>query len=232
MTSTSQKTEKKEAETKESDVKVASEKAPETQSTSTQQKGERTVPVAALADEREKRQEANAKLEQLEKELAALKASKAPDPHQPNPSDDSDVRHALKDLQERDRRRTQEEQKQKLAVELGLTSSEQVDAVSEIRSKNPDLSSVEAMEMAARRKPDLFKDRGARGFDPAIHGSARPQATGSPPAPQKSDYKRRLEAMKKTTGKQQMDLFYDQVGTMAQRAMGWGERQNRIPIPE
>jgi hypothetical protein len=173
----------------------------------------RQVPLEALAESREKAREAAARAEAAEAELARLKEQQKQPAAAAQPQGDDDIRKVVRDMQAKEQRRD-------LAAELGLVDDKQVEAVAGMLAKNPDLSRQEALELAAKRTPDLFQERGQPGYDPSVHGSTRPRA-GSAPQPKVSNRDKRIKAMQEATGSDQVALVNQYVGDVARRVMGW-----------
>lgn len=220
MTSTSQDPNAKEAVDSSSTTQ-----APEAK------KEARDVPLKALTAAREKARESNENAEALRKraeeaeaELARLKAGQAPAAEAQPPNDTEDIRKALREIQAK-------EQKRDLIHELGLADERQAEVVAEIMAKNPGLERAEALDLAAKRKPDLFQERGQPGFDPRIHGSMRPRP-GSAPEPKESDRDKRLKAIASATGTDKSKLLNNMVGSLAAKAMGpeWSKYHKKIPL--
>lgn len=211
MTSTSQETPAKEAAGSEP-VKQAPEATKEA----------RQVPLDALAEARQKARAAEARIAELEAEVARTKNAEQPAAAAQPQSGIEKIEKQLAEIQHRERTR-------ELTVELGLADDKQAFAVMELISKNSDLTPTEALELAAKRKPDLFKERGQPGFDPRIHGSMRPHA-GAAPQPKESDYKKRLAATAKATGVDKSRLLNNIVGGMAADALGWGKDHKKFPV--
>ncbi len=187
-------------------------------------KDSRQVPLDALAEARQKARAAEEERDQLKTRLAALEQSEAGKASaQPQP-EVSQLAKQLAELQHEGRLR-------KLTQELGLSDEKQADAVSKIIAKSGDLTPAEALEIASKRQPDLFKDRGSQGFDPRTHGSLRP-TSGLQPEPKQSDKQKRLDAIKNASGTDQKALLDNYVGRIAARAMGWEKDHKFLPIPE
>lgn len=187
------------------------------------QKDARTVPLDALAEARQKARAAEDKLKEMETELARLRGDGGKASAQP-PPEISQLANELQEIKAKERLR-------EMTVELGLADTKQADAVAKILAKAGDLTPAEALEIASKRQPDLFKDRGTPGFDPRIHGSLRP-SQGQPPEPKQSDYKKRLELAKKATGTDKSKLVNNIVGHFAAKAMGWDSQHRLIPLPK
>ncbi len=186
-------------------------------------KDARTVPLDALAEARQKARAAEDKAKELETELARLRGDGGKASAQPQP-EITQIAQQLAEMQAKERLR-------EMTVELGLADTKQADAVAKILAKAGDLTPAEALEIASKRQPDLFKDRGSPGFDPRIHGSLRP-SQGQPPEAKQSDYKKRLELAKKATGTDKSKLVNNIVGHFAAKAMGWDSQHRLIPLPK
>lgn len=187
------------------------------------QKDTRQVPLDALAEARQKARSAEDKAAALEAELARLKTPGSSAAAQ-LPPEVSQLALQLAEIQAKERLR-------EMTVELGLADTKQADAVAKILAKNSELTPAEALEIAAKRAPDVFKDRGQPGFDPRIHGSLRP-STGSTSEPKKSDFKSRLDFVKKQTGTDKARYTNNLVGGFAAKAMGWDQYHRKLPIPQ
>lgn len=186
----------------------------------------RTVPVAAIAEQRQKTRDANERIAALEAELARIKESKGQAAPQKSGEVEEDLRATVMELKRAERTRG-------LVAELGLGSSAQADTVAKIIDSNPGLTPVEALDIAARRDPEGFKDRGQAGFDPSIHGSLRP-TKGSQPStePPKSDLKKRFEYSDSlTVNKQKNAVRNNAIGHFAAQAIGFKEHQ-LIKLPD
>lgn len=183
----------------------------------------RQVPLDALAEARQKARAAEDKAKELESELARLKGTGAAAAAQPQ-SEIERIGKTLADMQRNERIRN-------MAVELGLADTKQAELVAALIDKNADLTPVEALEIAAKRQPDLFKDRGQSGYDPRIHGSLRPTSV-STPQPSASDRQDRINAMKKMTGTDKQRYVNNYVGGLAAKAMGWDKDHQKLPLPK
>jgi hypothetical protein len=192
------------------------EKQPETP------KETRQVPLDALAEARQKARAAEERIAAMEAELARLKTPQQPAAAAQPQSEIEKIGRQLQEMQHKERVR-------ELTVELGLADDKQAAYVAELHGKYPDLTPTEAFELAAKRKPDMFKEMGQPGFDPRIHGSTRPRA-GVPPEPKPSDRAKRIEAMKKATGSDKHKLLNNYVGGLAAQALGWGKDHKKSPI--
>jgi hypothetical protein len=183
----------------------------------------RQVPLDALAEARQKARAAEDKTKELEQELARLKGTGAAAAAQPQ-SEIERIGKTLADMQRIERVRN-------MTVELGLADTKQAEVVASLIDKNADLTPVEALEIAAKRQPDLFKDRGQSGYDPRIHGSLRPTSVQNP-QPSATDRQARLDAMKKMTGTDKARYVNNYVGGLAARAMGWDKDHQKLPLPK
>lgn len=183
---------------------------------------DKTVPLGELV---KIRQEAA----RLREEKAALEArlaeSKKTD--EPKQQPDDDLSKTVQSLLRRDRLRD-------LQAELDLTPK-QADAVAELMDSMPSLSQDEAHAIAAKRDPDTFADNGqTRGYQPGIHGSARPTPGSRPADEQGPDTEDRLAYIKKVQSSnkgQATRLLNNLVGSIAAEQMGKPGHQ-RIPIPK
>lgn len=182
----------------------------------------RQVPLEALAEARQKARAAEENAARLEAELARLKNTQAPAAAAHPQSEIDKLSKQLQAIQQKERVR-------ELTVELGLVDDKQAAFVAELQGKYSDLSPTEALELAARRNPELFKERGQPGYDPRIHGSTRPHA-GAAPQPQESDYKKRLATIRKSTGSDKNKLLNNLIGGMAAKSLGWGKDHKKLPI--
>jgi cell division septum initiation protein DivIVA len=210
MTSTSQDTPAKEAE-----GSSPTTQAPEAT------KEARQVPLDALVAVRQEAQALKQRLAEMEAELA-----RKANPTQPAAAaqPQSEVEKLAKSLEEIQRK----ERVRDVSAELGI-DDKQAAYVAELQSKYSDLTPTEALELAAKRKPDLFAERGQPGFDPRIHGTMRPRP-GTPPPPKPSDRQQRLDRIKTSTGVDKDKLLNNYVGGIAAQAMGWGDIHKKIPI--
>lgn len=180
----------------------------------------RQVPLDALAEARQKARAAEERMAALEAELATIKNDRKPAAAAQPQSDIEALRNDLVEIKNRERLRS-------TISELGLADDKQAKIVLDIIDKNPGLDPTEALELAAKRKPDDFKDRGQPGFDPRTHGSMRPRA-GTAPEPKVSDRQKRLEAMKKATGNDKHVLLNNYAGGLAAKALGWEHK--KLPL--
>lgn len=187
------------------------------------QKDTREVPLAALAESRQKARAAEEKAAKLEAELARLEAERAAASAQPR-TDIESIGKQLQEIQSRERLR-------ELTSELGLADQKQAQAVAAILADSPKLTPTEALDIAAKRNPDSFKDRGVAGFDPRTHTTLRP-ASGGNPEPKKSDHKRRIEHIKTLSGTDKKRYLDNIAGSFAAKAMGWVDFHQKLPIPD
>jgi len=172
-------------------------------------------------------------LRQALEQLAAIKDKPAaPAQTEPKaivqPAGDDDIRAELRNMRDRDRVRD-------LVGELGLADQKQGKAVLDLLSKNPDLAPPEALELAAKRAPDLFKERATSGYDPRMHGSLRPTHGSQPEPPPPSEHKQRIEYAKKLRasghGHRAEEIVVDLLGAAAAKAIGWEYKSLPIPKP-
>lgn len=215
MTSTSQEQENEKPEAVNSSVE-------QEQKAEDKQTGPSTVPVKAIAEQRQKTRDAQARIDELEKLVARLESQvkQAAEPQQALPA--GELQAAMVELVNRDRT-------QKLAGELGLSSWEQADIVRQVMAEAPKLSAVEALDVAARRKPELFQDRGSQpGYDKSTFGSIR-TTPGSRPGPAESDFKRRIKYADSLPKQEQRRIFQDMLGNAAAKAMGIPHQMKQIP---
>jgi len=189
-------------------------------------KDDQTVPRGEFIEMRQQ-------LRQALDELNALKAQKdaptktEPEPAKAQPTDLEQVRNELTEIRNRDHARN-------LIEELGLADRKQAQVVMDLLSKNPDLAPAEALELAAKRNADLFKERGTPGFDPRIHGSLRPTPGSQPSAePKKSDHQARMEhahkLLKEGRRHEAEEYAIDLIGAAGAKALGWDFKPKPIP---
>ncbi len=138
---------------------------------------------------------------------------------------DQEARKALAEIQA-------ERRQQKLAQDLGLGDAKLVDIVAGLLDKNPGLSPTEALEIAAKRQPDVFKERGQSGYDPSIHGSLRPSNGGTPPTAPKFDAEAWQKSVSKLPGKMKVDAVNNHLGGIAANVLGLGQYHKKIPLPK
>lgn len=185
----------------------------------------RQVPVAAVAAQRQKTRDAHERIAELEAELARLKTPSTQAAPQAAQGED-DIREAIRELRAENRMRG-------LVTELGLGSQEQAGIVSKLLESNPGLTPAEALDIAARREPEKFKDRGHSGFDPSIHGVLRPTAGSQPaPAQQKSEYAKRFEYSDKLGATRDRNrVRHNVIGHEVAKAIGFTEHK-LLKLPE
>lgn len=184
----------------------------------------RQVPLDALAEARQKAREALDKAAQLEAELTRLKNGDGK-AAAPAPAADQKIAEKLQQWERKERIRD-------LTVELGLVDTKQAETIVGLLDKNSDLTATEALEIASKRHPDMFKERGQPGFHPGIHGSLRPTPGSAPVEEPKSDHKQRMEYVRKLDGKdkrQMHAIVNNMIGAAAAKAMGWGHHKLQIP---
>lgn len=179
----------------------------------------RQVPLEALAASRQKVRTAEERVAELEARLAQLEpkvgAASAQAPV------DVEARKALDEIRA-------ERRQQKLAAELGLPEPKQVAVVAALLDKNADLTPTEALEIAAKRQPDMFKDRGQPGFDPSIHGSLRPTPGGAPqtePAFDSDAWKKKVMSL---PGRQKEAAINNHIGGLAAKALGLERHHKKL----
>lgn len=179
----------------------------------------RQVPIDALAASRQKARTAEDRVAELEARLAQLEpkvgAASAQAPV------DVEARKTLDEI------RTERRQ-QKLAAELGLPEQKQVAIVAALLDKNADLTPIEALEIAAKRQPDVFKDRGQPGFDPSVHGSLRPTPGGTPKTEQAFDSQAWKEKVMKLPGRERERAVNNFIGGIAANALGLGQYHKKL----
>ena len=178
----------------------------------------KTVP---LGEHIELRQE----LRTLKEKLAAMEASVV----KPN-AGTSQSQPASQDDKALLQQVLQRQQAQDLQAELGLGSVKAAQAVAELMGKMPGLTPVEAKNLAANRNPDLFGESSAQGgFQPGIHGAARPNAGGPPPQePKPDEFTQRLKDIAGVSkGNRQLsdNLWVNLVGRVAASQVGLTDHQ-------
>lgn len=187
-------------------------------------KDDKVVPLGEFIELRQQ-------LKAMSEELTALKTAKAPvktEPEPPKPplSETEQIGQKLRDIEKRERIRD-------LVGELGLADQKQGQAVYDILSKNADLAPPEALELAAKRNQELFKERAGSGFDKNVHGSLRPTPGNQPPEPKPSEHKQRLEYAKKLSAAGHRDaaeeVAIDMIGAAAAKVIGWDYKPKPIP---
>lgn len=183
------------------------------------------MPVGEFIEMRQQLRQALEKIAALEAKPAAPQKTEATPAPAPPATEQEQISRKLQDIERRERIRD-------LVSELGLADQKQGQLVLDILSKNTDLAPPEALELAAKRSPDVFKERTGGGFDPRIHGSLRP-TPGSQPEPKKPDKQLRAEHIKKLRAdghKQQADEYVtDIMGAAGAEALGW--EYKKLPLP-
>jgi len=196
----------------------------ETQPSSTDDK---TVPLNELVKHRQRASEAEARAEELQRQIDELnsQASNA-EAEQPQPTEST--------WEDRLMRIERQESMRNLMTEQGL-DNKQAEAVHSIMSEMPGLNPAEARMVAAQRDGELFAEGAAAGFDPATHGSSRPTPGSMPAEQQESDYEQRLKMAgemiasgqdKKTASR----LLNNLVGRIAAQQVGRSGHE-MIPLP-
>jgi hypothetical protein len=145
---------------------------------------DKTVPVAALADQRAKTRAAKSDLEAAQAELAKAREQQFP----------IDMDSLVQTLAAETRKTVeaelaplrQEATKYKMAATMGLNES-QAEKVMELRSKNPGLSEQQALLLAKTEHPDVFPTPSQPPWSRAVHGGL-PVSGDAPVAPQSEDY--------------------------------------------
>ena len=200
-------------------VKDAPGSSPEAKIPATEPKEAKSVPLGEHIELRKELRSATDRLADLEKRLAL---SEKPEKPATTHAVDGDLGTVVKEIQRKERIR-------ELAAELGLGDRKQGEAVVDLLSKMPDLTPKEALDLAANRNPDLFKDRGEPGFQAGIHGSMRP-TPGTQPEPQVSDYSARQAHIAKTADKvAKTQMWNNWVGSFAAKAVGRPHQLIKIP---
>jgi hypothetical protein len=182
----------------------------------------RMVPLGELVEVRQENRALQERLAKLEAKLAGSQdTSKQASPKAPP---DDDLRATVAQIAAKERVR-------ELVGELGLADSTQGASVAAVLARMPDLSPVEALQIAASREPDKFKDREqGTGRPPA---SLRPSAGASPPARQGSDFKDRIEYTRKIAQedkRRHREYANNAVGHFLAKAMDWDHQL--LPIPK
>lgn len=160
--------------------------------TEEKQTNQKTVPVAAVGEAREKAREAKERAATAEAALAAEKSTQI---------DHDELMQAVlaeakKQIEIEVAPYKARAAKAELAVQLGLTN-EQVDKVMEIKSANPNLNDQQALLLAKSEHSDLFPTK-QPGFNPALHGRLPTSGHSDlrqPPG--RPDYKAKIEEAKK-----------------------------------
>jgi len=164
------------------------------------------VPVGEHVELRQELRQAKERLAQLESELTKKKT----------PIGD-DLAEQVRQIRERQRVTD-------LVADLGLADQKQGKAVLDLLAENPGLKPAEAHMLAKARTPDVFNDTAQPGgFDPAIHGSRRPQSSGIPQEPKVDERKKRLDAIKgllKTDKMRATDIAMNWLGHLAAQKAG------------
>ena len=196
----------------------------ETQTSSTDDK---TVPLNELVKHRQRASEAEARVEELQRQIDELNSQASnTEAEQPQPTEST--------WEDRLTRIERQESMRNLMTEQGL-DNKQAEAVHNIMSEMPGLNPAEARMVAAQRDGELFAEGAAAGFDPATHGSSRPTPGSMPAEQQESDYEQRLKIAgemiasgqdKKTASR----LLNNLVGRIAAQQVGKSGHE-MIPLP-
>tara|TARA_A100001391_G_scaffold67062_1_gene42737 strand:+ start:4518 stop:5180 length:663 start_codon:yes stop_codon:yes gene_type:complete len=196
----------------------------ETQTSSTDDK---TVPLNELVKHRQRASEAEARVEELQRQIDELNSQASnTEAEQPQPTEST--------WEDRLTRIERQESMRNLMTEQGL-DNKQAEAVHSIMSEMPGLNPAEARMVAAQRDGELFAEGAAAGFDPATHGSSRPTPGSMPAEQQESDYEQRLKMAgemiasgqdKKTASR----LLNNLVGRIAAQQVGRSGHE-MIPLP-
>lgn len=166
-------------------------------------------------------------------ELKALKDTKvAPEKKEPPAAEskatglETDSDRRLREIETRERLRD-------LEAELGLGDKKQSKAVLDLMQQMPGLAPTEALELAAKRNAELFKERASGGFDANVHGSLRPRPGAQPVEPKPSEHKQRVDHMNKLfkAGHKQAAEEYavDLIAAKAAEAIGWEYKRKPLP---
>jgi len=185
-----------------------------------------TVPVAAIAEERAKKREATERAEKAEAELAKLQAqlNSRNESKQPAANPDEDIRTAVRELREAERRRT-------LSRELGL-DDKQASAVMQVMQDAPKLNAVQALQVAKFNDEKLFQAQAADNAHPAMAGSLGTSRGAQPQPPQDTAAERwkYIDKVKNTDQVRFDELKNNMIGAAAAKAMGLPHQL--IPIPK
>jgi len=151
---------------------------------------DKTVPVAALADQRAKTRAAKSELEAAQAELAKAKEQQFP----------IDMDSLVQTLAAETRKTVEAElaplraeaNKYKMAAAYGL-NEDQASKVMELRQKNPGLSDQQALTLARADHPDVFPQPSQPTWSRALHGGLPVSGTAAP-APQNEDFTAKMHA--------------------------------------
>lgn len=153
---------------------------------------QKTVPVAAVGEAREKAREAKERAATAEAALASEKSTQV----------DYDeltaavLAEARKQVEAEVAPLKARAARAEMALQLGL-NTEQVEKVMEIKSSNPTLNDQQALLLAKSEHADLFPSKRG-GFDPALHGRLPTNGLSDlRQAPGKPDYRAKIEEAKK-----------------------------------
>lgn len=181
------------------------------------------VPLAALAEVRAAARQAKERAEAAEAELAKLREQIS--------KESKDKPEGFEELSKQVAEINRRESLRNLSVSLGLIDEKQTAAVADLLAQAPSLTPSEALDIAAKRQPDLFKDRGTPGFDPATHMALRP-GMETKPKDKKDDFDVRRKAAARMTGIDGSEFVKNLIGHEAAKAMGWENRHKLMPIPK
>lgn len=196
---------------------------PKVEKPAAEPKEPKTVPLGEFIEMRQKMQE-------LRDELASMKAASAPSEKKPEPAAPQTPAET-DELRKRVAKMEEQRHIDELVRELSLTNKKQAELVSQTLARNPDLSPAEALAHAAKREPDIFKDREQAEAAKAAFSSLRP-TSGSRPEPKQSDFKQRVEHVRSLQGKdkRQMNAYIrDICANAAARAAGLDYEQLQLP---
>lgn len=185
------------------------------------------IPKARLDQELTKRKAAEAKSDELAKEIEKLKTEAStpkPEPSvQPEPTvpgqsgeDMNAVMTKLNELEDREARR-------ELAQSLTLTTEQAVE-VHGILKASEGLDAQEALMIARGRNTELFGSADQRGYDPGQHASLRPSGGGPPPVETEAD---RIKAVSEIQDRYVRDQEHSKLlGEKLARASNWAYKRN------
>jgi hypothetical protein len=183
----------------------------------------RMVPLGELVEVRQENRALQERLAKLEAKLAGSQDTSSKQASPKAPPDD-DLRATVAQIAAKERVR-------ELVGELGLFDSTQGASVAAVLAKMPDLSPVEALQIAASREPDKFKDREqGTGRPPAM---LRPSPGANPPPKQDTGFKERLEYTRKIAQhdkRRHREYANNLQGKFLAEALGW--EHQLLPIPK
>jgi hypothetical protein len=154
------------------------------------EQGDKTVPVAALAEQRAKTRAAKSDLEAAQAELAKAKEQQFP----------IDMDSLVQKLAAETRKTGEAElaplraeaNKYKMAAAFGL-SEDQATKVMELRDKNPGLTDKQALTLAQAEHQDLFPQPSQPTWNRALHGGL-PVSGQAQTAPRNEDFVAKMNA--------------------------------------